>query len=1043
MLIQKKLILNIIFPILLIIVFSKFYYWILFNFNLITNFNNKNLQRLNLNQFSINFLNNYIIFFFLIIYYIPIYLDYIYIINICILLYFIFLIIFQNNNINNTIIIKFLFFNNIFIQLIKYSFIYNTLIIRILHNYFFRFIYKFNILIFFFLFFIYSYLIKYLACYLLNYKYILILKLKINNTFKNLIKKYYNYYYIYYILYFTNIFITYICILKNLYMIILFFIIINYLEIITFFYKFNITKKQEMKQFVHKTKFGKIKFNFILCFETIFSDLFLNYKKNKEPLRYNFIKNYIINEVSQFFFYEIYQIDGLKKFSFTYPYNLSYIFEFLKKNYKIEQFKLNIYYLKNINYKLIKLLQLNNIQIKFNNIIIQNYINSKIYYTYNQIKELNNFNINYNMIFIKNNKEIEEDSNEIDEYEQIEEDSNEIDEYEQIEEDSNEIFLKKLNINKLYIIFLKIFHFNKLNKNKLIIKKIIVNIVSDFIYNDESYKNFVKYTIYLKKIYKKQYKLIYNKIKKKIIKFSILKKIKIKKSIEIKFNNYNMVKFITLSELDKNLKLKKIKDKLFYLRYYYNIFNFLRNLSKGSSRNKRKKVNIYNLIQLNLKSLLFQFIYKIYQKKNYKKIIKKTHKIQINQILQYIPFIYLINTFLLLFQLNFRKYIKLPLLIYIKCKIFKIDNWEKNLNQLKLEKYIYCTFTGMDFSEKYFPKNWLNKGLQIKIVSPFDFNSNKINEIYFLTIFGGLKQHILLINKKKYNKINLKIIKIKYLFIFIISKFINIFKFNNMLTYKKFDFNFNNSFLQSYILYCILKLKYNTSIHFNNFNQLNFINQKNKKKNYNYFYNNIFNYILVDKIKKSNLFINKKKIKNIKKKNKIINQIKLNHVLRYNFDDELKLYYIFIKAMNKKYSISMINLQNIQIDLLNELNKKNENISLIYNIKIKYNYYNNLIIKQCIHQNFISLIPYDSYNYNNYYYNNYYIKKFFQQIILFIYFKNINKNFIEFNNLHFLKKLNLKFYNNFSHTIFINSIFEDLIFINIIINKFYLFKLKI
>nr|UIC71727.1 inner membrane translocon protein Ycf1 [Rhopalocnemis phalloides] len=1126
MIIKKKIILNIFLPIILIILFSKFYYWVLFLFN----FENRNFKKLYLNEFLIDFLNNYIILFlFLIIYYIPIYLDYIYLINIFILLYFIFLLIFKNNNINNTIIIKFLFFNNIIIQLIKYSFIYNILIIRILHNYLFRFIYKFNILIFIIYYFIYFYLLKYLLYKIINYKYIFIFKLKINNILNNLIKKYYNFYYIYYILYFINIFINYIFILKNLYIIICFFIIFNYLEIITFFYKFNMTPKQEIKQFVHNTKFGKIKFNIILCFETLLSDLFLSYKKNKEPLRYQFIKNFIIKEVSQFFFYEIYQIDGLKRFSFTYPYNLSYFFEFLKKHYKIKQYNLNTYYLREICFKLIKLFQLNDTQIQFNNIIIQNSVKSEIYYIYDQIDKLNNFNINYSTFFLKNNKEIEEDNDRSKKKninkkkikktkknnKEIDEDENEIDEEieedndrskkkninkkkikktkknnKEIDEDENEIdeeIKENLNINKLYIIFLKIFNFNNLNKknlnkNNLIINKINDNIVINFIYSYESHKNFVKYIIYLKKIYKKRYQLIFNKIKKTIINIWIVKRIKIRKSIEIKSKNYSIIKLFMLSEVDPSLKLQKNKDKLIYLRQYHNVFNFLRNLAKGSSRNKRRKVNIYNLIQLNLKSLLFQFIYKIYKKKNYSKIIKKKHQIKINQFLQYIPFIYLINTFLLLFQLNFRKYIKLPLIIYIKCKIFKIlfkiDDLKKNMSQLKMEKYIYCTCTGIDFSEKYFPKNWLSRGLQIKIISPFYFNSINNNKTYFLTIFGGLKQHILLINtKKKYNKINFlkkQFFKIKFLFIFIIYNFINnifkIFKFNKTINYKKFYFNFNNSFLQSYILYCILKSKYNIKYYYKNCNQFDFIKQKNKKKNYNYFYNNIFDYIFVhnldlSEIEKKNIIkntniINKNKItfltkknynyfynnifdlseiekKNLKllkkKKNKIINQIKLNYVLRDSFNNELKLYYILIKAMNKKYLISMINLQNIQINLLNQLNNKNENINIIYNFEIEYNYYNHLVIKQCIQQNVISLI----------FYNNYNTNKFYQQILLFIYFKNLNEHLRKINNLNFINELNLKLLYNFSHTIFSNSIFEDLIFINIIINKFYLFKLKI
>nr|YP_009671098.1 Ycf1 [Passiflora tetrandra]YP_009671110.1 Ycf1 [Passiflora tetrandra]QCX30320.1 Ycf1 [Passiflora tetrandra]QCX30321.1 Ycf1 [Passiflora tetrandra] len=81
------------------------------------------------------------------------------------------------------------------------------------------------------------------------------------------------------------------------------------------------------------------------------------------------------------------------------------------------------------------------------------------------------------------------------------------------------------------------------------------------------------------------------------------------------------------------------------------------------------------------------------------------------------------RTFILLFQSNFRKYILVPSLIIaksiIRILLFQTPEWSKDLQYWKREIHFLCTYDGTPVSETKLPKEWLDEGLQIKILFPF------------------------------------------------------------------------------------------------------------------------------------------------------------------------------------------------------------------------------------------------------------------------------------------------------------------------------------
>nr|YP_010715522.1 Ycf1 [Todea barbara]WDE24574.1 Ycf1 [Todea barbara] len=78
---------------------------------------------------------------------------------------------------------------------------------------------------------------------------------------------------------------------------------------------------------------------------------------------------------------------------------------------------------------------------------------------------------------------------------------------------------------------------------------------------------------------------------------------------------------------------------------------------------------------------------------------------------------------LLVFQSNFRKYVKLPILITLKnlgrISLFQTPEWGEDWSEWNQESHVKCTYDGEEFSDTRLPGRWLKEGLQIKILYPF------------------------------------------------------------------------------------------------------------------------------------------------------------------------------------------------------------------------------------------------------------------------------------------------------------------------------------
>nr|WAJ49908.1 Ycf1 [Cyanothamnus anemonifolius] len=78
---------------------------------------------------------------------------------------------------------------------------------------------------------------------------------------------------------------------------------------------------------------------------------------------------------------------------------------------------------------------------------------------------------------------------------------------------------------------------------------------------------------------------------------------------------------------------------------------------------------------------------------------------------------------MLVIQLILRKYIVLPSLILAKnlgrILLFQNPEWSEDFGAWRREIYIKCTYSGVNLSQREFPKNWLTEGIQIKILFPF------------------------------------------------------------------------------------------------------------------------------------------------------------------------------------------------------------------------------------------------------------------------------------------------------------------------------------
>nr|QHN53071.1 hypothetical chloroplast RF19 [Droguetia iners] len=146
------------------------------------------------------------------------------------------------------------------------------------------------------------------------------------------------------------------------------------------------------------------------------------------------------------------------------------------------------------------------------------------------------------------------------------------------------------------------------------------------------------------------------------------------------------------------------------------------------------------------------------QKKDEKKRREKA-RIETAEIWDRLIITQAIRGLLLLTQSIMRKYIILPSLIIVKnigrILLFQIPEWSEDLKDWKREMHVKCTYNGVQLSEKKFPHNWLQDGIQIKILFPFRLkpwhkskfkrrdtynyplkNKEKKNDFFFLTVCG-------------------------------------------------------------------------------------------------------------------------------------------------------------------------------------------------------------------------------------------------------------------------------------------------------------------
>nr|YP_010687960.1 photosystem I assembly protein Ycf1 [Pterodon emarginatus]WBR37393.1 photosystem I assembly protein Ycf1 [Pterodon emarginatus] len=211
----------------------------------------------------------------------------------------------------------------------------------------------------------------------------------------------------------------------------------------------------------------------------------------------------------------------------------------------------------------------------------------------------------------------------------------------------------------------------------------------------------------------------------------------------------------------------------FYLKRYFELPDFRRDIIKGSIRALRRKTVTFKFFQASLNSPLFldQFdiislfdileqptkIFLIFkdwmrklrefrildyteektkesEKKKKEEERKRDEKdekrrmerrMQIAEAWDEFPHGHIIRGFILITHCILRKYIIFPSLIItkniVRILLFQSPEWSEDFQDWKKERYMKCTYDGVPFSERAFdfPEEWLEEGIQIKIAFPF------------------------------------------------------------------------------------------------------------------------------------------------------------------------------------------------------------------------------------------------------------------------------------------------------------------------------------
>nr|YP_010467637.1 Ycf1 protein [Smyrnium olusatrum]UVF29643.1 Ycf1 protein [Smyrnium olusatrum] len=194
------------------------------------------------------------------------------------------------------------------------------------------------------------------------------------------------------------------------------------------------------------------------------------------------------------------------------------------------------------------------------------------------------------------------------------------------------------------------------------------------------------------------------------------------------------------------------------IREYSEESDFRREFIKGSLRVQRRKTVISKLFQANAHSPLFLdrikksplfsfnipeqmkffFINWMGKEAEFKDYIEEQKKIQkeeeenkikekiwikIAEAWDFVPYPQATRSLILIIQSFFRKYILLPSLIIVKnigrILLYQHPEWAEDFDEWNREKYIICTYNGVQVSELKLPINWFKDGIQIKIIFPF------------------------------------------------------------------------------------------------------------------------------------------------------------------------------------------------------------------------------------------------------------------------------------------------------------------------------------
>nr|YP_009936897.1 hypothetical chloroplast RF1 [Anemone taipaiensis]QNT11449.1 hypothetical chloroplast RF1 [Anemone taipaiensis] len=207
---------------------------------------------------------------------------------------------------------------------------------------------------------------------------------------------------------------------------------------------------------------------------------------------------------------------------------------------------------------------------------------------------------------------------------------------------------------------------------------------------------------------------------------------------------------------DNEMQNNDERDEVNLIRYSQQS-DFRRDIIKGSMRAQRRKTVTWWLFQTTVHSPLFlhridnffSFYFDIarpmlnlifrswmgvgaelkisnFEEKEAKEKDKKkgeNERITIAETWDTVLFAQAIRSSMLITQSILRKYLVLPSLIIAKnvgrILIFQSPEWHEDLEDWSREMHVKCTYNGVQLSETELPKNWLNDGIQIKILFPF------------------------------------------------------------------------------------------------------------------------------------------------------------------------------------------------------------------------------------------------------------------------------------------------------------------------------------